>query len=74
MTLLREMVGPVLRADREASSLSLRDVARAAGITHGYLSEIERGLKEPSSEILEVVLDTLGLSMRDLLAEVLEVC
>lgn len=72
--MLREMIGPVLRAEREASSLSLRDVARTAGITHGYLSEIERGLKEPSSEILDVVLDTLGLSMRDLLAEVLEVC
>lgn len=74
MTLLREMVGPILRAERESLSLTLRDLSAEAGVSLGYLSEVERGLKEPSSEILECILDSLGISIRDLLVEVLEVC
>ena len=74
MTLLREHIGASLRAEREGVNMTLRDVAGAAGVSLGYLSEVERGLKEPSSEILECILDSLGISIRDLLVEVLEVC
>jgi transcriptional regulator with XRE-family HTH domain len=74
MTLLREHVGSALRAEREGISLTLRDVSAQAGISLGYLSEVERGLKEPSSEVLDSILGSLGISMRDLLVEVLEVC
>ena len=72
--LLRELIGQALRAERQALSMTLRDVSGAAGISYGYLSEIETGRKEPSSEVLQAVLDSLGISMRDLLVEVLEVC
>ena len=74
MTLLREHIGSALRAEREGIFLSLRDVSAQAGVSLGYLSEVGRGLKEPSSEILECILDSLGTSIRDLLVEVLEVC
>ena len=63
-----------IKGYKSVANMTLRDVAGAAGVSLGYLSEVERGLKEPSSEILECILDSLGISIRDLLVEVLEVC
>ena len=64
--LWRELVGAQLRAARVAAGRTLADVAGAAGISLPYLSEIERGLKEPSSEVLAAVSGALGLGLLDL--------
>lgn len=64
--LWRELVGSHLRATRLAAGRTLADVAAAAGISLPYLSEIERGLKEPSSEVLAAVSGALGLGLLDL--------
>nr|WP_240641025.1 helix-turn-helix transcriptional regulator [Nocardioides ferulae] len=66
----REAVGRELREERRRSGRTLSDVAGAAGISLPYLSEIERGRKEPSSEILEAVGGALGLELVDLTARV----
>jgi transcriptional regulator with XRE-family HTH domain len=68
--LLRYMIGRVLRRRRLAQSRTLREVAAAAGVSLPYLSEVERGRKEVSSEILASICRALGLSLADLLAEV----
>ena len=68
--LWREAVGGSLRAERLAQDRTLADVAREAGVSTQYLSEIERGRKEPSSEILEAVGGALGLGLRDLTSRV----
>jgi transcriptional regulator with XRE-family HTH domain len=67
--LLRYAIGSALRRIRLDRELTLRTVADTARISMPYLSEIERGRKEPSSEILEVICRALGLSLVDLLAE-----
>ncbi|MFB9312051.1 helix-turn-helix domain-containing protein [Nocardioides plantarum] len=64
--LWRELVGRQLRAERTAQERTLADVAGAAGISVQYLSEVERGLKEPSSEVLGAVHGALGLRLVDL--------
>lgn len=64
--LWREVVGFQLRAEREARGQRLVDVAAVAGISAQYLSEIERGLKDPSSEVLSAVAGALGLGVLDL--------
>lgn len=64
--LWRELVGFQLRAEREARRQRLVDVAAVAGISAQYLSEIERGLKDPSSEVLAAVAGALGLGVLDL--------
>jgi len=53
--LLREILGASLRSIRIAQGRTLRDVSRAAQISLGYLSEIERGVKEASSELLAAI-------------------
>ncbi len=68
--LLRHAIGSALRRIRLDEGLTLREVALAASISMPYLSEIERGRKEPSSEILAGVCRALGLSLVDLLQEV----
>lgn len=65
--LLRHAIGSALRRIRLENGLTLRDVAVSASISVPYLSEIERGRKEPSSEVLAVVARVLGLSLVDLL-------
>jgi transcriptional regulator with XRE-family HTH domain len=67
--LLRYAIGSALRRIRLDRELTLRTVADTARISMPYLSEIERGRKEPSSEILEVICRALGLTLVDLLAE-----
>jgi transcriptional regulator with XRE-family HTH domain len=67
--LLRYAIGSALRRIRLDRELTLRTVADSARISMPYLSEIERGRKEPSSEILEVICRALGMTLVDLLAE-----
>ena len=64
--LWRELVGRELRAERHRQERTLADVATDAGISVQYLSEVERGRKEPSSEILRAVNAALGLRLVDL--------
>jgi transcriptional regulator with XRE-family HTH domain len=68
--LLREAIGGTLRRFRTDRSRTLREVSREARVSLGYLSEIERGRKEASSELLAAVCAALGVSMADLLIEV----
>lgn len=64
--LWREAVGHELRAERRTQDRTQGEVAATAGISTQYLSEIERGRKEPSSEILEAVTGALRLPLADL--------
>ena len=68
--LLRTVVGEVLRRHRQEQRRTLAEVARAACVSVPYLSEVERGRKEPSSEILAAVCDSLRIELSDLLGEV----
>lgn len=67
MLLLREVIGSNLRAHREYQKRSLRDVSASARVSLGYLSEIERGRKEASSELLACICDALDLELAELL-------
>lgn len=66
--LWRDLVGEVLRRERQAQGRTLKDVAEAARISMPYLSEVERGLKEASSEVLAAAAQALGLCLADVLA------
>ncbi|MEV6753569.1 helix-turn-helix transcriptional regulator [Streptomyces sp. NPDC051214] len=66
--LWRDVVGDVLRRERLAQERTLKDVAEAARISMPYLSELERGRKEASSEVLAAGARALGLSLADLLS------
>lgn len=68
--LWREVVGRELRAERQRQGRTLADVAGAAGVSTQYLSEVERGRKEPSSEVLGAVQGALGLRLVDLTGRV----
>lgn len=68
--LLRYAIGATLRRIRLDRSLTLRVVAEDARISMPYLSEIERGRKEASSEILAVICRALDMTVLDLLREV----
>jgi len=65
--LWREVLGRRLRATREEQGSRLVDIAERAGISPQYLSEIERGRKEPSSEMIAAVTGALGVDLADLL-------
>jgi transcriptional regulator with XRE-family HTH domain len=69
---LREAVGEALRRRRQSQGRTLREVADAAGVSLTYLSEVERGRKEASSEVLEAVCAALQLALADLFFEVAE--
>ncbi|MFJ9407735.1 helix-turn-helix domain-containing protein [Streptomyces sp. NPDC101393] len=66
--LWRDIVGGVLRRERRAQQRTLKEVAEAARISMPYLSELERGRKEASSEVLAAAAHALGLGLADLLA------
>ncbi|WP_129663786.1 helix-turn-helix domain-containing protein [Phytoactinopolyspora endophytica] len=68
--LLRTTLGKVLRRARLGQRRTLADVARAARVSVPYLSEIERGRKEASSEVLAAVCGALRIELPDVLAEV----
>ncbi|HEY3748163.1 MAG TPA: helix-turn-helix transcriptional regulator [Pseudonocardiaceae bacterium] len=65
--LLREAIGDRLRHARTTQHRTLREVSRAARVSLGYLSEVERGRKEASSELLASICDALDLPLSDLL-------
>lgn len=70
MILLRREVGDVLRKRRQVLGRTLRDVSASASVSLGYLSEIERGEKEASSELLAAVCSALGLPLSAMLRDV----
>ncbi|OLT44847.1 transcriptional regulator [Saccharomonospora sp. CUA-673] len=68
--LLREAIGDRLRHARTTRQRTLRDISRAARVSLGYLSEVERGQKEASSELLASICEALDLPLSDLLISV----
>ncbi len=67
--LLREALGAALRSFRADKGTTLRELAEASRVSPGYLSELERGRKEVSSELLASVCHALGASVADVLIE-----
>ncbi|RSZ61731.1 XRE family transcriptional regulator [Corynebacterium hylobatis] len=67
--LLREALGAALRSFRAEKGITLRELAESARVSPGYLSELERGRKEVSSELLASVCHALGTSVADVLIE-----
>src|SRR5258708_15026040 len=67
--LLREVIGDVLRHARTEQGRTLREVSDAARVSLGYLSEVERGRKEASSELLSAICDALDVPLSQLLVE-----
>jgi transcriptional regulator with XRE-family HTH domain len=55
-------LGEFIRRQRELSEMSMREFAKAAGISNPYLSQIERGLRAPSEKVLQAIADTLQIS------------
>src|SRR5439155_15978827 len=70
MVLLRRVIGDALRSRRQSRHRTLREVSTAANVSLGYLSEIERGQKEPSSELLAAICEALGARLSEVLREV----
>lgn len=68
--LLRRVIGDALRARRQAQHRTLREVSTAANVSLGYLSEIERGQKEASSELLAAICEALGAALSEVLRDV----
>ena len=71
--LMREAIGGSLRRARTEGRRTLREVSRRARVSLGYLSEVERGRKEASSELLAAICEALDVSLPDVLAEAAEV-
>src|SRR5256885_10268820 len=69
MILVRRVIGDGLRARRQAQHRTLREVSTAANVSLGYLSEIERGQKEASSELLAAICEALGARLSELLRD-----
>src|SRR2546423_9143072 len=69
MILVRRLLGDVLRGRRQRSGRTLRQLAATARVSPGYLSEVERGQKEPSSELLAAICDALEVKLSDALLE-----
>ena len=67
MILVRQEIGEVLRDFRLQKGRTLRQVAGRASVALGYLSEVERGQKEASSELLSSISDALGVSTAQML-------
>ncbi|HEV7204927.1 MAG TPA: helix-turn-helix transcriptional regulator [Jatrophihabitans sp.] len=70
MPVLRQVVGETLRGLRMRQRRTLREVAATARVSLGYLSEVERGRKEPSSELLAAICNALDVELSELFAEV----
>lgn len=70
MILLRREIGDVLRGARQSQGRTLREVSSAARVSLGYLSEVERGQKEPSSELLGSICTALEVPLSQLLRQV----
>lgn len=70
MILLRRLLGDVLRRQRQRQGRTLREVSSSARVSLGYLSEVERGQKEASSELLTAICDALDVRMSQIMREV----
>jgi transcriptional regulator with XRE-family HTH domain len=70
MVLLRRVLGDALRERRLSQARTLRDVSTEAKVSLGYLSELERGQKEASSELLASICDALGAQLSEVLRDV----
>jgi transcriptional regulator with XRE-family HTH domain len=70
MILLRRLLGDVLRERRQDQGRTLREVSAAARVSLGYLSEVERGQKEASSELLGSICEALDVPLSVVLREV----
>ncbi len=70
MVLFRRLLGDVLRAERMRRGMTLREVSAEARVSLGYISEIERGQKEASSELLASLCSALDLPLSVMLREV----
>jgi len=68
--MLRERIGEVLREVRMRQGRTLRQISQQAQVSLGYISEIERGQKEPSSELLAAICAALDVPLSVLLLEV----
>ena len=72
MAVLRTLLGDALRETRLRQHRTLREVSASARVSLGYLSEVERGQKEASSELLASICRALGVRLSDVLREVSE--
>ncbi|MCU1674585.1 MAG: hypothetical protein JWN77_2698 [Frankiales bacterium] len=72
MAVLRTLIGESLRTTRLRQQRTLREVSGAAQVSLGYLSEVERGQKEASSELLASICRALGIRLSDVLRDVSE--
>ena len=70
MILLRRELGDVLREQRRHQGRTLREVSASAAVSLGYLSEVERGEKEASSELIGSICTALGLPLSAVLSQV----
>lgn len=70
MIVLRREIGEVLRAARQRQGRTLREVSAAARVSLGYLSEVERGQKEASSELLAAICSALDVPLSIILRDV----
>ncbi|GAA4733269.1 helix-turn-helix transcriptional regulator [Isoptericola chiayiensis] len=70
MVVLRQEIGDVLRGARQRQGRTLREVSSAARVSLGYLSEVERGQKEASSELLASICEALDVPLSLVLREV----
>ncbi len=70
MIVLRNVIGDELRRRRQDQGRTLRDISGAASVSLGYLSEVERGQKEASSELIAAICGALEVSLSDVLASV----
>jgi transcriptional regulator with XRE-family HTH domain len=70
MILLRRLLGDVLREHRREQGRTLREVSAAARVSLGYLSEVERGQKEASSELLGSICEALEVPLSEVLRDV----
>ena len=68
-SLVREVIGDVLRGARTSQGRTLREVSDSARVSLGYLSEIERGRKEPSSELLTAICGALRVPLSQVLID-----
>ena len=70
MVVFRRLLGDVLRRRRMQQGMTLREVSKNARVSLGYISEIERGQKEASSELLSSLCSALEVPLSDVLREV----
>ena len=70
MVLFRRLLGEVLRSARMQRGMTLRDLSAEARVSLGYISEIERGQKEASSELLSSLCQAMDLPLSDVLRDV----